>query len=73
MFHSWPVAKEFFLAGSDMEQEKNTLPHVTRKHSSKCASSQMDVSQIQKVESNLCSFVQPWKPHIYKVLSHSHV
>lgn len=31
MFHSWPVAKEFFLAGSDMEQEKNTLPHVTRK------------------------------------------
>lgn len=31
MFHSCPLAKEFLLAGSDMEQEKNTLPHVTRK------------------------------------------
>lgn len=27
----------------------------------------MDVSQIQKVESNLCSFAQLWKPGIHKV------
>lgn len=31
MFHSCPLAKEFLLAGSDMEQEKNTLPQVTSK------------------------------------------
>lgn len=32
MFHSCPtVAKEFLLAGSDMEQEKNTLLQVSRK------------------------------------------
>lgn len=35
MFHSFPVAKEFLLAGSDMEQEKNTFPHVTRKAAKK--------------------------------------